>query len=426
MTDEKSTLPNTVDFDHRSATFAEDPIPFYDTVLQRDSPPFSPHHEGFWVAARYADTVRIGRDPVTFSSEKDLDGTGRGPQFGGVLIPPWPVAPGVGELDGDEWVAFRRLIAPHLAPNVVEKLRPMISNYATSIMDRFIASGKADLVGEFTGPVPAIVTMEMMGLPLDNWPLWAKAMHAMLALAPGVPGFEEAFAELMRLSDNLLIGIGKRRAELADESEPSTQDMLSNFVTARIDGKPIPDEEVLAHLINVIVGGVDTTTSLTAHALLYLHRNHAAREMLRADPSKIPAACEEFLRYYSPAPAQARTLTADCTIGESAMKEGDRVLICWAASNRDPAAFPDPDEVKLDRSPNHHAAFGLGPHRCPGSHLARVEFEILLAEVLRRIPDYVIDESELQMYRDRGVANGVLSLPATFTPGAVIGKPLAL
>ena len=426
MTDQTSTSRTIIDFDHHSAEFAADPTPFYASALQPESPAFSPHYDGFWIAARYADAGRLGRDPNTFSSEKDLDGTGKGAQYGGVLIPPWPVAPGVGELDGDEWVAFRRLIAPHLAPNVVEALRPVITKYSISIMDRFITSGQADLVADFTAPVPAIVTMQLMGLPLDDWALWAKAMHDMLALAPGVPGYDEAFAELMKLSGNLLGAIGKRRGELADESGVSTEDMLSNFVTARINGQPVPDEVVLAHLINVIVGGVDTTTSLTAHALLYLHRNHAARELLRADPSKIPAACEEFLRYYSPAPAQARTVTSDYVMGDSAMKEGDRVLICWAAANRDPAVFANPDEVNLDRSPYNHAAFGLGPHRCPGSHLARVEFEIMLAEVLRRIPDYVIDESELQMYRDRGVANGVVSLPATFTPGAAAGPPLAL
>jgi cytochrome P450 len=171
----------------------------------------------------------------------------------------------------------------------------------------------------------------------------------------------------------------------------------------------------------VIFGGVDTTTGLIGSALEWLARHPEERDRLREHPGLIPRATEEFLRYFSPVQALARTATRDCVVGGRQVRAGERLLLSWASANFDEDAFDRPDEVVLDRSPNRHQAFGVGIHRCLGSNYARVEFAVVLEEVLRRLPDYAIDGTAARRYPSIAVVNGWVTLPATFTPGTPQG-----
>lgn len=140
-----------------------------------------------------------------------------------------------------------------------------------------------------------------------------------------------------------------------------------------------------------------------------------------ADPALIPAAVEEFLRVLAPVQFMSRTATRDVELGGQHIAAGERVMLAFAAANRDPAAFDDPTEVRLDRTPNRHVAFGSGIHRCVGAHLAKVQAVVMLEEVLRRIPDYVVDEERLRPYPSIRAINGYINLPATFTPSPAVG-----
>jgi cytochrome P450 len=131
----------------------------------------------------------------------------------------------------------------------------------------------------------------------------------------------------------------------------------------------------------------------------------------------LDTATEECLRFFTPAQGGGRTITQDCEVNGFSVAERDRMFLSYAMCNHDPASFPDPDEIVLDRFPNPHAAFGLGVHRCIGSNLARLDFKYMLREALRRMPDYRIDHAGKEQYESIGTINGFKHLPATFTPG---------
>ena len=174
----------------------------------------------------------------------------------------------------------------------------------------------------------------------------------------------------------------------------------------------------MAGICTVLLGGgVDTTVNAIGVALVEISRRPEVRKQLVDDPSLIPLAVEEFLRMWSPFQGLSRRVMGDVELGGCPMGEGDRVLLMWASANRDASQFDQPDEVVVDRSPNRHLAFGLGPHRCIGAHLARAELRVALEEVLRRLPDFEVDESGLQLQEDCGLMYGYGRMPTTFTPG---------
>jgi cytochrome P450 len=198
--------------------------------------------------------------------------------------------------------------------------------------------------------------------------------------------------------------------------------LIHALVNAEIEGEIPPDDE-LANVLGLLIGGgFDTTTALTAHSLEYLSEHPDDRARLsRERDVLLDSATEEFLRFYTPAPGDGRTVSADCTLAGTEFKEGDRLWLSWAMANRDPDVFSNPNTIELDRKNNRHASFGLGIHRCIGSNMARMAFKHMLVAVLDRMPDYVCDPAGAVHYDTIGVINGMKHLPATFTPGPRLG-----
>jgi cytochrome P450 len=210
------------------------------------------------------------------------------------------------------------------------------------------------------------------------------------------------------------------RAEAQRCRDTPRDDLLSALVQVERGGKPLDDDAIGSVLWNLVGGGLDTTASLTVLTLLYLAEHPDQRRRLIEQPELIPAATEEFLRFFSVSEQLSRTVSADTELGGQHLRAGDRVLISWLSANRDEARFADPDEVILDREPNPHMAFGVGPHRCIGLHVARTSFQVLLREALDRLPDYEVS-GEPQYYDGNPLLNGLVSLPVTFTPGPRLG-----
>jgi cytochrome P450 len=201
--------------------------------------------------------------------------------------------------------------------------------------------------------------------------------------------------------------------------------MLKALVEARAtDPETFNDDDILGTLTLLIGGGFDTTTALTSHALHWMNERPDERRRLGHDSGLLDTATEEFLRFATPAQGGGRTITADCEIVGHEFHEGERIWMAYALANHDPEAFPDPDDIVLDRLPNRHAAFGLGVHRCIGSNLARMSFKTMLAEVLGRIRDYDVDEEGIVRYENIGIINGYQHLPASFPKGTPEGPPL--
>jgi cytochrome P450 len=196
---------------------------------------------------------------------------------------------------------------------------------------------------------------------------------------------------------------------------------MTAIVHHDIDGERISLDAAAAVTRLVVGGGVDTSTSVSSAALIHLSRHRADRQRLLDDPSLIDAAVEEFLRYYPPARTHGRVVARDVTLAGCQMHKGDRALLSEVSANRDEAEFPDADRFVIDRFPNRHVTFGMGLHRCPGSHLARLELRELLTQVLARMPDFHIDEDGIVEYPNWSMIGGWGRIPATFTPGPRLG-----
>jgi cytochrome P450 len=187
------------------------------------------------------------------------------------------------------------------------------------------------------------------------------------------------------------------------------------------DGRHLRDDELVGVLWNLIGGGLDTTTSLTALSLYHLDAHVDLRQRLIEEPELLIPATEEFLRFTSVNETLSRTVTKDVELGGQQLKRGDFLILSWLSANFDEKVFDRPDEVILDRSPNPHMAFGVGPHRCIGMHIARSLFEVMMREVLTRIPEYVVDRAAPRFYKGNPELAGVVTMPVTFPPGAPLG-----
>ncbi|MBN9620795.1 MAG: cytochrome P450, partial [Actinobacteria bacterium] len=403
-------------FDHHSDAANADPVAYYADFRERCPVGHTDAHGGFYYTTRYADVARIARDDDTFSSSRDVAG-GEGTAIvipRGAGIEQFPI-----ELDPPRSSGYRDLINPLLTPEAIERLVPMIARHAARVVDEFIEFGSCDLVRDLTNPLPAAVTLDWLGFPEEDWPKLAGPIHDIFA---AVAGSERA----MRGAAGLAY-MDQRIRELVQERRTAPRaDAVSELVAARkSDGSEYTDDELVSVIGLLIAGGVDTTTSLTGSTLVHLAAHPEQRRRLIESPDLLESATDEFLRAFAPSQSMARTLKADAEVGGCPMHAGDRVLIPWVAANHDPAVFPDPEEIRLDRDASRHLSFGIGSHRCAGAHLARAMFREMMTQVLTRLPDYQVLEDGLIPYPTRGNQSGWDAIPVVFTPGPQLGSSAA-
>jgi cytochrome P450 len=364
---------------------------------------------GHWIVAGYPEVATAFRDWETFSSRR-TDPEICSLSVGRLRIPPlYPE-----ELDPPEWYPLRRVLSEVLSPNAVKRLAPRVEHWVTHYVDRFIERGSCEFTADLACPVPAAVTLELLGFPQSDWDRISRAFHGTAAFERGTPEFAEASAD---------IGWVSRRVaeEMAPRRRAPRDDAMSFIAHYEADGVAIAPSDAEAVVLLTIGGGVDTTTSVTSAALLHLSRHLDDRQRLIDEPELLDGAVEEFLRVYPPARTHARTAVRDTELGGCTVAKGDRVLLSEVSANHDESAFPDADRFVVDRFPNRHVAFGLGIHRCPGSHLARAQFKTMLRQVLERMPDYTVRDDEVVEYTNWSAIGGWARLPATFTPGPRIG-----
>ncbi len=395
-----------VHFDHTSAEHSLDPVGSYRALRAQGPVVWSPVHGGYWVLTDYASVFAAARDDETFSSARSSHG-GEGLNN---VIPKAPVHLHIPvELDPPEHRAYRKVINAVTAPAALDGLRPRIAYWTTRFIDDVIEAGRADLATVIG--VPAAVTLDWLGMDASQWQRYSHTMHSVLANRPGTPEHAHALADgIPWMSRQITEVIAARRAEPRD-------DIVSYLVGAQVDGAPMTDDAAYSIIELLISGGVGTTASLVSQTLVHLDAHHEQRAELIAHPQRLERAIEEFLRAFSPTQALARTVLQDTEIAGCPMRAGDRALLAWSSANRDPQQFEAPDEVRIDRWPNRHTAFGLGVHRCAGAHIARAIAAELLGQILTRMPDYVVDRERLRAYPQQGVNAGYEHIPATFSPG---------
>jgi cytochrome P450 len=401
-----------VDFDHHSDEFNLNELEVNAELRRRCPVAWNKNYGGFWFVTSYDAVAQTARDGATFAHKYEpnaADGVDYQGEMG-VPRPEGQPALGIGEVDGPYHLALRRALTPFFSSGAVEKMRPFMEQSVHWFLDQRIEDGRMDLVVDYASPVPAILTMRLMGLPYENWQLYANLFHSVMAVPQDSDEYSNAIADVPAMMDGLLKFAATRRVDPRD-------DLTSLLVRFEFDGRRLDDAQLLDILWNLIGGGVDTTTSLTALSLLHLGTHPDLRQRLIDRPQLYPTAADEFLRYFSVNQQLSRTVTRDVVLGGQQLRRNDRVIISWLGANHDEHEFERPGDLVLDRAPNRHVAFGLGPHRCIGAHLARVMFQVMVKAVLDRIPDYQVDIGGVDEYLGNPSMTGLGKLPVTFTPG---------
>jgi cytochrome P450 len=390
------------------------------TELQATCPvAWTDTYDGHWVAAGSKAVFELARCPHV-SNDHDVSGNGNG--YKGISIPSVQrssgLRAGILEMDEPEHRMYRDILNPYLSPAAVKRWLPFIDEVVRASLDEHIEDGHIDFVDDLANIVPAVLTLAMMGIPLDKWSIYSEPTHA----AVYTPEHSPDAARVAKMHEVVAIDLINTMMEVRQHPRPG---LVNALVSMLIDGESAPDTEILGNLLLIIGGGFDTTTALTAHALEWLSDHPRERATLSDErDTLLDSATEEFLRYFTPAPGDARTFSGDVEIEGTRFREGERLWISWAMANRDPSVFPNPNDIILDRKGNRHFSFGIGLHRCVGSNVARMVFKSMLTAVLDRMPDYRCDPKEAVHYDTIGVIQGMRHLPATFTPGPRLGPGL--
>ncbi|WP_019930177.1 cytochrome P450 [Nocardia sp. BMG111209] len=406
-------------FDRHTAEYREQFEEITGTMHARCPIAWSDTYDGHWVAAGADAVFELARSPH-ISNDHDIHNERRGYQGIGIPLPKRArsVRGSILEMDDPEHRRYRAVFNPYLSPAAVARWTPFIDEITRAALDEHIETGRIDFVDDLANVVPAVLTLAMLGIPLANWQLYSEAAHAAVYTPEHSPDIERVAALHKQMGTDLAAAV----EEIRVNPRPG---IVNALLELRIDGDPAPAAEVMAGVALVIGGGFDTTTALTAHSLKWLGENPDQRAHLSRERDwLLEPATEEFLRYYTPAPGDGRTIAADCRIQDTDFEEGDRVWLSWAMANRDPRVFSDPHEIVLDRKGNRHFSFGIGTHRCIGSNVARTVFKAMLTTVLDRLPDYHCDPAGTVHYDTIGVIQGMRHLPATFTPAARRGPGL--
>jgi cytochrome P450 len=346
------------------------------------------------------------KNPRLFSSQKAFDAVGS-------PLPMVPIA-----FDPPEHRRYRRILQPFFGPRGTAAWRPRVRALVSELIDRIIDRGECDLVAELAVPLPAEVFLTLFGLPLeDSGRLtgWKEGLLASPVLTAGGQPSEETVRVGAELFEYLAGHIESRR------NEAETDDMLGRML-ADTSEERLTDEELLGMSFLFVLAGLDTVTSALSTAFATLAAEPRLRQQIAADAGLIPDAVEELLRMDGPVVFLPRVTTQDVTLAGQTIPAGANVQVAIAVANRDPAEHPDPDEIDFGRQ-ERHLAFGGGPHRCLGSHLARMEMREVLAEWHRRIPEYQLAPGTIPRVAWPTGLVGIDSLPLVFPPGGGLQPP---
>ena len=335
------------------------------------------------VIGKHEDVIFALRHPEIFSSEVDLQmalGTER------------PMIPQ--QIDPPAQTRYRRLLDPLFSRKRMLKIESNVRASANALIDRFVDTGECDLGDAFSIPLPCNAFLSLMGLP-------EKDLDTFLELKDGIIRPQET-VEPEKAQDHRVAsgkGIYAYFEKVIDErkAKPSS-DLMGYLVSAKIDGQQLTRNEILDICFLLLLAGLDTVTATIGCNIAYFAQNPEQRRRIVEDPSKIPGAVEELLRWETPVTGVPRLVVEDVTLSGVEIKKGELAFLLVGASNTDESAFPDPEKVDFDRERNIHVAFGAGPHRCLGSHLARMELRVAMEEWHRRIPDYEIKPGETPRY----------------------------
>ncbi|HZT93818.1 MAG TPA: cytochrome P450 [Gaiellaceae bacterium] len=312
--------------------------------------------------------------------------------------------------DRDDHRRLRRLVSKAFTPRMIERLRPRIQEIADALIDRVLAQGEMELVSAFAFPLPITVIAELLGVPVADRDRFREWSAAMVSPALAAADMEKADSSLSAFVDYLLALFAERRGEPGE-------DLVSALVAVEDGGDTLSEEELCSMVALLIVAGHETTVSLIGNATLALLTHPEERALLERDPSLLPGAVEELIRYDGPVERTLnRWAAADVELRGQKIRRGDLVIVILGAADRDPERFEDPDTLDLAAGRGtRHLGFGRGSHFCLGAPLARLEAEIALGTLLRRLPGLrlAVPQEELR-WRPVPLFRSLVALPVAW------------
>lgn len=385
------------EFNHHNPEIMQDPHALYAKVRSGGCPlAHSPELGGFYFPTTYEGVKRVFSDFRTFSS---AEGAGLPDQLVRLL----PV-----DLDPPQHTRWRRVLNRFFTVEAAEADRPRVQAIADELIDAFAARGHADAVNELTRPFLAMTMLPVLGVPIQDLRMLSdKLLWMVHNRMIDFDGWVVRYGEVAEYLTGL---VARRRTE-----EPR-DDLLQCLIEEEFDGRMLTDTEGYQVLLLTLFGALDSTSSAMSGSLFHLGRNPRDKERLASGEVPWAVALEEFLRFTTPIVALRRTTTRETELDGGTVPAGAFVLACNGAANRDPAKFPDPDEIVIDRAEaGDHMTFGAGGHVCIGRHYARVMLQTCLATMLRRLPDFTVP-ADFQPEYTPSEARALKTLPILFTP----------
>ena len=365
------------DFDHTDPQWVANPFPIWDELRGRCPVAHSDRYGGTWLPVRHDDVAAIAYDTEHFTSRSVVASEVRpGPDD-----PPAPVglAPPITS-DPPFHAMARRLLLPAFSAKRIAQLEPFTRELCEGLLYAVADKAEFDAAVDYAQHIPLRVIVRMLGFPQEDADIFRRFIRMVLEDVDATAEERQAQQEEGELEAYMDARIAEHVAEPQD-------DLTSFLLDAELDGNKLDPDHVRGTMVLLMIAGIDTTWSAIGASLWHLAQHPGDRKRLASEPELIDTAVEELLRAYAPV-TMARLVGEDFEFQGCPMKEGDWVLLPFPAANRDPDVFPDADKVRLDRAENRHAAFGLGVHRCLGSHLARMELRVALQEWMRRYPEF--------------------------------------
>jgi cytochrome P450 len=398
------TNPDTdTDLDHHSPEFREHNYDIMADLRARCPVAKSSAWGGYWLFTSYEAVFDACQNPELFSSHMD-----KAIPSAGNPAPFIPI-----DIDPPMLQKYRKLLLPYMSPKSAARQEPELRAITNELIDVFIESGEGDLAQQLFTPLPARWVLRLLDFDESRWPEWIDWLHSMIHDRASNP--EKGMAGVVNIYTEIATELAQRRAN------PGGNGILSELITAEIDGAPLGDEELTGIVVLLLLGGMDTTAGLAGNVMLRIDADTELRRRLMDDPEVLARATEEFLRHDTPTQGLTRVVTRDAEFHGRSLKKGDRVMLMFAGANRDPAAFDHPTEIDLDRTANRHMSFALGVHRCLGSNFARLMFQVMITEVLRRMPDVHLSGPVVRL-PDAGDVYAVKHLPVRFTPAPALPR----
>jgi cytochrome P450 len=357
------------------------------TTLRAEAPVAyfeSPGYEPFWAITKHADLMEVAKQPLRFSSAHGIS-----LRRAGEVVPPTDL---LVMLDPPRHAPVRRAANARFTPRGVRSQREHIERIAVEILDAAAppgSTGELDFVERIAGPFPLGVVAWILGVPRGDWELLFRWTNEVIGKddpeyrRPGeTPGqtIKRARGEVHAYFQRL---IEERRSHLED-------DLVSELIRAEIDGEALTDQQLVLYCELLVEAGNETTRNAISGGLLALAEHPDQWQKLRANPEMLPDAVEEILRWVSPISHFTRTATEDYELRGATIRAGEQVAMYFASANRDEEVFDDPFELRVDRRPNPHLAFGFGEHFCMGAQIARVEIDTLYRQLLERLDRFEV------------------------------------